>query len=267
MRVTTSRIEEPEAALERNRAPHLSYSEVNRYLTCPEQYRLWYLERLRPRLESASLVFGALIHVSLADLFRDGLDPVETFEREWQNVKAIELRYHERDSWESLGEKGRKLLTKFQWEAVRIEKVFQVEAKFELAVSSLEEPFIGIVDLICEVEGKRSIIDWKTSVSSYEEHEVILSDQLTAYWLADPEAERVGFCVLVKTKEPKIEWHWAERDAERLAEFLAKVRIVADDIAAGKFYKRPGRWCSYCDFLPVCVGDKKKAEETLVKIT
>ena len=151
--------------------------------------------------------------------------------------------------------------------ASRIEKVFSVESKFELSITSLREPFIGIVDLICQVEGARVIVDFKTAGCGYEEHEVVLSDQLTAYALADPEATKVGLCVLVKTKDPAIQWHWATRDAERFEEFLAKVRLVADDIAAGKFYKRPGKHCAYCEYLSVCLGDQKKAQETLVKIT
>jgi hypothetical protein len=46
-----------------------------------------------------------------------------------------------------------------------------------------------------------------------------------------------------------------------------QVRIISTDIGAGKFYKRAGKHCGYCDFLPVCLGDKKKIKETLVKIT
>jgi len=76
----------------------------------------------------------------------------------------------------------------------------------------------------------------------------------------------VALCVLVKSKEPRSEWHFAQRDAGRLVEYLAKVRLIAGDIGVRKFYKRPGKWCSYCDFLPVCLGDKKKVRETLVKI-
>jgi hypothetical protein len=95
---------------------------------------------------------------------------------------------------------------------------------------------------------------------------VALSDQLTAYWLADPQAQRVALCVLVKSKEPRIGWHFAKRTPEHLSEYLAKFRLVFADIAAGKFYKRPGKHCGYCDFLPVCLGDKKRAQDTLVKI-
>jgi CRISPR/Cas system-associated exonuclease Cas4 (RecB family) len=263
----TSRIKEPEEALDQNHGPHLSYSRINRYLTCPEQYRLHYVERLRPRIESAGLVFGALVHIALADFFRKGTDPAATFLNEWQNLKEVQLHYGNKESWESLKGKGEKLLQKFvKEEAPKIRKVIGVEKKFEIAVTSLGQPFIGIVDLLSEVDGQTTIVDFKTANAAYEEHTVALSDQLTAYFLGEPEAKRVALCVLLKTKEPRIEWHFAKRNCEHLKEYLAKVRLVSEDIARGKFYKRPGKWCSYCDFLPVCLGDEKRAQETLVRI-
>ena len=79
--------------------------------------------------------------------------------------------------------------------------------------------------------------------------------------------EQTALCVLVKTKEPKIEWHLATRSGEDLAEFLVKADYVAHDITAGRFYKRPGKWCSWCDYMPVCLKDEKRIEETLVKIS
>jgi CRISPR/Cas system-associated exonuclease Cas4 (RecB family) len=258
-----SRINEPDEALDQDHVAHLSYSRINRYLTCPEQYRLYYVERLRPRIESAGLVFGALVHVALADLFRNGTDPTATFLTEWQNLKDVELDYGKKESWQSLKDKGEKLLQKFlKEEAPKIRKVFGVERKFELAVTSLSQPFVGIVDLLSEVDGQTTIVDFKTANADYEEHTVALSDQLTAYFLGEPEARKVALCVLVKTKEPRIEWHISRRNASHLAEYLDKVRIVAEDIARGKFYKRPGKWCSYCDFLAVCLGDKQKARRS-----
>jgi CRISPR/Cas system-associated exonuclease Cas4 (RecB family) len=161
-----------------------------------------------------------------------------------------------------------KLLQKFlKEEAPKIRKVVGVERKFEIAVTSLGQPFVGIVDLLSEVNGQTTIVDFKTANADYEEHTVALSDQLTAYFLGEPEARQVALCVLVKTKEPRIEWHVSKRNASHLTEYIAKVGLIAEDIARGKFYKRPGKWCSYCDFLPVCLGDKQRAQEMLVKIT
>ncbi len=72
--------------------------------------------------------------------------------------------------------------------------------------------------------------------------------------------------MLVKTKEPRIEWHIAGRSGDDLTEFLAKADLIAHEIAVGHFYKRPGKWCSWCDYLPVCVKDGKRAKETLLQI-
>ncbi len=260
-------IEEPEQRLDQEPTPHLSHSRVNRYLTCPEQYRLYYVEKLRPRIESASLVFGVVIHAAIADLFRTGEDPVEHFLRDWQNLKEVELRYKKRESWEDFNTKGEKLLTKFlAEEAPKIRQAQGIERKFELRVTALDAPFVGIIDLVGQVDDRLTVIDFKTAGSDYEDHEATLSDQLTAYALAEPEARQVALCVLVKTKEPRIEWHFAKRSADALAEYLEKVRLVSDDIAAGKFYKRPGKHCAWCDFLPVCLGNKKTAQNTLVRI-
>ena len=123
------------------------------------------------------------------------------------------------------------------------------------------------MDLVAEVDGGIAVIDFKTAASAYDDHEVTLSDQLTAYSLAEPDATKVAFCVFVKTKEPRIEWLFAERGADERAEYVEKIRLVSEDIAAGIFYKRPGKHCAYCDFLPLCMGDKQKAQDLLVQIT
>ncbi len=64
-------------------------------------------------MESAGLVFGARMHLALADLFRSWADPVETFQKDWESLKEVELRSGKRESWENFREKGAKLLEQF----------------------------------------------------------------------------------------------------------------------------------------------------------
>lgn len=247
--------------------PHLSYSRINRYLHCPEQYRLYYIEKLRPRYPSATLVFGQVVHQGLAHGFNRLGDPVQFFTAVWEEVRSYDLTYSQRDSWEKLASCGKQLIEKFMTEELpRVGEISSVEKQFELNISSLEVPLVGIIDLGAVVDGKKTVVDFKTSGSAYEDHEVILSDQLTTYQLAEPDAEQAALCVLVKTKEPKIEWHFAERSAEQIVDLLSKASYVSGEIAQERFYKRSGKWCSYCDYLPVCVGNQKKAKETLVQI-
>ena len=175
----------------------------------------------KPRSTPASLGFGAILHLALAQLFRHGDDPVETFKCAWNALQQVELRYSRKDSWQSLNEKGEKLLGKFcREEAQKITKVFAIETVFQLGLSSLDLPFIGIIDLIAEMNGKRTLVEFKTAVSDYEDFEMALLDQLTAYHLAEPDIERIAVCVFVKSKKPRIEWHITKRTPEQVMEIV-----------------------------------------------
>lgn len=247
-------------------APHLSYSRLAKYQTCPEQYRLYYLERLRPRFPSASLAFGQVLHQALAELLAHKANAVSVFRERWQAVKSTELVYKAREPWEKLLTIGEQLLTRFQEaELAKLASVEAVEKPFSLDVTTLALPFVGVIDLVARYQGQRTVIDFKTAANAYQEYEVKLADQLTAYQLAEPSAEQSALCVLVKSKDTTIEWHVVKRTAQELSEYLDKVGWTAEAIASGRYYKRPGFWCSWCDFLPVCLGNKGKVKATLVQ--
>ena len=42
--------------------PHLSYSAISTYLTCPLKYKFHYIDQLPPAFTSSSLAFGSSIH-------------------------------------------------------------------------------------------------------------------------------------------------------------------------------------------------------------
>lgn len=259
--------EDPIEAGEHAKLTSFSYSRLNRYLQCPEQYRLYYVERLRPRVAPASLVFGQVVHMALAAHFRHGDDPANAFDVFWRSAKTTPMDYKRRETWESLQASGTALLEKFvREERSRITNVRTSEERFTLAIDGLDVPLIGATDLVADLDGKGTVVDFKTAASAYEAHEAVLSDQLSAYQLAEPEVEQTAFCVLVKTKEPRIEWFVEERKPGQLVEFVAKAEYVAGAITVGQFYKRPGKWCAWCDYLPLCLGNTRAAAETLVRL-
>jgi hypothetical protein len=166
-----------------------------------------------------------------------------------------------------LRERGQILLEKFiQEELPRLGDIKAVEKVFQLNVSTLTLPFIGVIDLVADLDEEITVVDFKTSASAYGEYEVTLSDRLTAYQLAEPNAAQSALCVLVKSKEPRTEWHKAHRTGQQLIEYLNKTQLIVREIDAGHFYKRPGKWCSWCDYLPVCVGNTQQVKETLVQV-
>ena len=148
----------------------------------------------------------------------------------------------------------------------RLENISASEQAFDLVLTSLDVPFVGIIDLVAELDGAPTVIDFKTSGATYDSHEATLSDQLTAYQLAKPDVPQLALCVFVKTKEPRIEWYPVSRTGAQLVEFLSKADLVARAITAHHFYKRPGTWCAWCDYLPVCVRDEAKVKKELVQI-
>lgn len=244
--------------------PYLSFSRVNRYLTCPEQYRLYYVENLRPKIPSASLLFGQVLHQSLSLLFSKREDPVKLFQEKWRLLKDVKVDYSQKESWEKLARIGQLLLEDFLVkEFSKIKTAVASEKPFRLTITGFALPFVGVIDLIADMGDGKAVVDFKTSASSYQPWEVLLSDQLSAYQLAEPDAAKTALCVLVKTQTPKIEWHTSSRNSAELMEFLFKLERLAAEILSGHFYKRPGKWCAWCDYLPLCTRDTAKANQTL----
>jgi hypothetical protein len=265
--MTENWLEEKDDRIVKEHTPYLSFSRINRYLTCPESYRLYYVEGLRLRIQKANRVFGQLMHLTLAHLFNGKAEPVKFFLEVWDGLEKVELTYGKKESWEKFKTSGDGLLRKFVAEELpRIRKVKAVEKPFRLEISSLDLPLVGVIDLVAEIDERNRVTDFKTADKSYGPVDVVLSDQLTAYQLSEPQVEELALCVLVKTTEPKIEWYPTQRDSARLMEFLHKAGYVAREIKGGEFYKRTGIHCSWCDFLQVCLGNKKTAKETLVKV-
>lgn len=217
-------------------------------------------------MPAANLVFGQIVHQALAAFFERARDPAEAFAQTWTAMRDADLEYAARDSWQHLHDAGRSLLEHFVREDAPRIGAEGVERAFELSVTDLEVPFVGVIDLIARLDDTRTVIDFKTAVASYQPFEVALPDQLTAYQLAEPSATQAALCVLVKTKVPKIEWHLTRRTGGELTDYLAKVQLVAHAVACHQFYRRPGKWCAWCDYLPVCLGDARQIEATLVAI-
>ena len=85
------------------------------------------------------------MHLALAEYFRRKIDPVALFKQEWSALREVELRYSRKDSWQSLNDKGEKLLQKSCREEVqKITRVLSVESVLEIGVSNRTLPFVYI---------------------------------------------------------------------------------------------------------------------------
>jgi hypothetical protein len=108
------------------------------------------------------------------------------------------------------------------------------------------------------LHGTKTLVEFKTAVNDGGEHDVLLSDQLTAYRLAEPDVERPAICVFVKKARRKLSGTSPSARPNSRIEYLRKVEMMARQITQRVFYKRVGFWCRQCDFLPLCLGRKKR---------
>ena len=249
----------------------LSHSKVTRYDFCPRAYRYHYVEGWRPATRKPALLFGAAVDRALTALFQQAADPRVVFDEAWQALREVPVEWGKRHTWESLLDIGRSILARFVAEELR--RFSDVDPTFvqrSLSADLHGVTFLGYPDLYAKVDGLRTLVDFKTAQAAYDPEEVQLNEQLTAYcWLLEANGlpvDRVAFCVLLKLKEPRIEWHFATRSPEEITEYQEKLALVADDVARGRFPKKTsscGLWGG-CDYRPLCLGNETAIRTQLV---
>lgn len=252
-------------------APRLSHSKVTRYDSCPRAYQHYYVEGWRPIAKRPPLLFGEAVDRALTALFQRDANPVGVFAEAWDALKDVPVPWGKRHTWEALRDIGHALLVRFmKEERPRFSDVQPECVQRPLSADVAGTPVIGYPDLYAHVDGLRTLVDFKTAQASYDPEEVQLNEQLTAYWwLLEANGvpvDRVAFCVLLKLREPRIEWHFATRSPEEVAEYRDKLALVASDIVRGRFPKKTsscGQWGG-CDYRPLCLGDEVAIRKHLV---
>lgn len=255
-------------------AMHVSASQLSAYLTCPERFRLQYVEPHRPSHRSGDLVFGSAIHETLAE-FHHGLIgnpvvavPLEVLLERFEACMQIEeqgevpVMWQDDDSPARLRAMGRTLLglyhAKFRPRRVlAVEKAFSIPRFDPSTGRALEEQLVGIADLIEEDdEGHVWITELKTAAKRFDDVRLGFDHQATIYSMARtalgfPEA-RVRFRVLLKAKAPAIVTYALRREDPHVAETTRVVHQVLRAVDAGIFYPHRGWQCSSCPFRAAC---------------
>jgi hypothetical protein len=112
--------------------------------------------------------------------------------------------------------------------------------EFQIGASNVAAPLVGTLDLLAVIQGKKTLVEFKTGANDWGEHDVLLCDQLTAYRGAEPDVEQTAICVFVKKRESEIIWHFTERTPAQQVEYLRKMEMVEQQITQRVFYKRAG---------------------------
>jgi ATP-dependent exoDNAse (exonuclease V) beta subunit len=218
----------------------LSFSQLHDFELCPVRYRFahaWRVPAPPDELQPAhvraagSTELGAAVHEALAAWHNDGGD--------------LLARYRGPEA-------GREMLERYLGHPLAGAKTLAVESGFNMTVAGTR--IRGVVDRVCEVDGRTTLVDFKTNATLDAALIEAYSLQLRIYAVA----ARRG--LLPGGREPRLVLfdmrRGAGRDVEANdAEVEARISAAAERIVAGDFALRPehaARPCGLCAFRAIC---------------
>jgi putative RecB family exonuclease len=243
---------------------HLSYSQINTYLTCSLRYKFQYIEKIPPAFTAASLAFGSAIHEAVAAFYQtrlegDELRPdqmLDVYMNSWRGTEQV--KFFNGDNEDSLVEKATQLIQTFHDAVDPGVQILGVEEFFELPLGGLP-PLQGYIDLIEQsVDGTATIVDLKTAAKKPAAASVQTNLQLTAYSLGgealgfDADSLSLRLDVLVKSKTPEMIRLETRRTEEERHRFIRLVYGVWNGIEREVFFPRQDWHCSQCAWSTEC---------------
>src|SRR5260370_16117215 len=212
-----------------------SYTQISQYLRCPRSYRYRYLDGSREKETRAAMAFGRCFENALGAYFREEDCGAALF-KEWEAYREAPFEFKKGETWDRLVHQGIHLLQRFaQDNRVRVSNPQKdLQIKF-LRMLTENSEFIAYLDAIGEIDGRRCLIDWKTTTSRYPEGPeglLSLDPQLICYsWITGiPEVARVVF---VRKHAPEIQYLRSTISEEKRQRFGRLSETTTKQIEAG----------------------------------
>ena len=226
-----------------------SYTQVSQYLRCPRSYRFRYLDGWREKESRAALCFGRCFEKALAAFFEHE-DAGAVLFKEWGTYRDVSLEYSHGDDWERLLRQGIGLLEQFARDnRIRIHQPQRNMQKKLVRPLANGNEFVAYVDAIGRLDGKRRLLEWKTTSARYAEQPEGLTSldlQLVCY-----------------------SWITGISDEQR-REFSQVVEATVGQIETAQFPTRPGirfpqNGCVTCAHLGLCLGNEPLVSSKLIR--
>src|SRR6266849_5444498 len=249
-----------------------SYTQISQYLTCPRRYRHRYLDGWREKDTRSAMLFGRAFESALAAFFRRE-DSAAVLLREWSTCRDRDLQYSKGDTWDRMLQQGIQLLERFcQDGRVRIR---QPQRNLQVKVTrsiSLKNEFVAYIDAIGYLDGRRCLLEWKTTSSRYAEEPqglLALDPQLVCYsWITG--VSEVAQVVFVRKRLVEVQYLRTTITDERRQEFGQLAEDTIRRIESAQFLPHSGirfpqNPCSSCPYVGLCLGRQEVADAALVR--
>jgi len=244
----------------------LSYTQIALYQSCPLQYKLQYIDGLKPK-DKWYFSFGSTLHLCAQYFFKVRVPPPPSLEEllQFYEQNWISEGYESAEEEAKYKTYGREILSKF-WgiHSADFRMPVAVERIFYIDIEGIK--LRGYLDRVDKLEsGGLSIVDYKSNQGLFTQDDLESNLQLTLYQLA---AEQTWHLPVEKLTlyhlRSNTPCSCAARDEARLEEARHLVLAVAENIAEKRFPAVENQYCP-CDFAEHCLYYRQKTvppEET-----
>src|SRR5580704_247203 len=249
-----------------------SYTQIAQYLRCPRSYRYRYLDGWREKENRASLLFGRAFEKALADYFA-GEDSTAALFKQWATCQGVPVEYSKGDDWERMFRQGVQLLERLaQDDRIRIDQP-QRDMQVKLVrLLSAGNDFVAYLDALGTLDGKPTLLEWKTTTARYPEEPdglLALDPQLICYsWMSG--ISDVAVVAFVRKRFSEIQCLKATITERQRQEYEQLVEATVSQIEAGQFpphsgIRFPQNGCVSCSQLGLCLGDQQLVASKLIR--
>ena len=267
------------AAILPSELDHLSWSGIKTYQTCPNKFRLRYIEQVPEESKPSSLLFGSAFHAAVERVQEARLQGLEVptvddllsafndaFVRE---SKGNEIQFCKEEDDTSLRDLARRMLEAYA-EYAKLDatlpdtaQIISIEHSNRFRLIADVPPIESRIDLL-ELQGTDLVVsDLKSSRSRWNETKVQESiPQLVLYatgllpLMRELGANRIvtKFVVVTKAKKPVVQVLQPQASQADVVRLKETVNETWSAINTGLFVKRESWQCNLCPFKRQCLG-------------
>jgi putative RecB family exonuclease len=251
-----------------------SHSQLETYENCPQQYKLCYIERIKPeeQKEGIEAFLGIRVHEALEKLYKELiLTKINSIEallqyynsqwiRNWHDNVVVTKKEFTGGHYKSAGEKA---IRDYYVRYSPFDQSKTIEMEMMLNFSIDEYNIKGFIDrLSVDKNNAYEIHDYKTSSRVPDQAYLDKARQLALYQIGIKEKYH-------DVKEVKLIWHYMLFDRELRStrtdaqlndlrkEVVSLIRKIEKD---DKFEPNESRLCDWCEFTEYCPAKKHEAK-------
>jgi putative RecB family exonuclease len=253
--------------------PVYSHSQLAAYETCPQKYKLSYIDKIEVETEGIEAFMGSRVHEALEKLYRDlkvtKLNTLEelldfyhqSWEKNWNDLIQIVRKDYSAQHYRQLGEK---CITDYYERYCPFDhgKTLGLEEYIYFPLKQESGYWIrGFIDRVTLVDGAiLEIHDYKTSNRLPAQEDVRSDRQLALYQMGVAEKWQ-------GIEEVRLIWHYLTFDTEihssRTPDELHQLRQATLELIQGieadrQFLPKEGPLCDWCDYQRFCPKRKHR---------